>query len=129
MGTVNILECVRTTPSVKSFLNVTTDKVYLNKEWEWGYRENEELNGYDPYSKSKSCSELVTSSYLNSFLRIRMWQFLLQGLAMSSEVEISQRIGLFRIVSAQQLKRKILLSEILIRPDHISMCWNRLWHI
>ena len=48
MGTVNILECVRTTPSVKSFLNVTTDKVYLNKEWEWGYRENEELNGFDP---------------------------------------------------------------------------------
>lgn len=67
MGTVNILECVRLTPSVKSFLNVTTDKVYLNKEWEWGYRENEELNGYDPYSNSKSCSELVTSSYVNSF--------------------------------------------------------------
>lgn len=69
MGTVNVLECVRLTPSVKSFLNVTTDKVYLNKEWEWGYRENEELNGYDPYSNSKSCSELVTSSYLNSFFK------------------------------------------------------------
>ena len=69
MGTVNILECVRLTPSVKSFLNVTTDKVYLNKEWEWGYRENEELNGFDPYSNSKSCSELVTSSYLNSFFK------------------------------------------------------------
>lgn len=67
MGTVNILECVRRSRSVKSFLNVTTDKVYLNKEWEWGYRENEELNGYDPYSNSKSCSELVTSSYKNSF--------------------------------------------------------------
>ncbi len=67
MGTVNILECVRQTSSVKSFLNVTTDKVYLNKEWNWGYRENEELNGYDPYSNSKSCSELVTSSYKNSF--------------------------------------------------------------
>ena len=67
MGTVNVLECVRQTPSVKSFVNVTTDKVYLNKEWEWGYRENEELNGYDPYSNSKSCSELVTSSYINSF--------------------------------------------------------------
>lgn len=67
MGTVNVLECVRTTPSIKSFLNVTTDKVYLNKEWEWGYRENEELNGFDPYSNSKSCSELVTSSYVNSF--------------------------------------------------------------
>jgi CDP-glucose 4,6-dehydratase len=67
MGTVNVLECVRTTPSVKSFVNVTTDKVYLNREWEWGYRENEELNGFDPYSNSKSCSELVTSSYVNSF--------------------------------------------------------------
>jgi CDP-glucose 4,6-dehydratase len=69
MGTVNILECVRLNPCVKSFVNVTTDKVYLNKEWQWGYRENEELNGYDPYSNSKSCSELVTSSYLNSFFK------------------------------------------------------------
>lgn len=67
MGTVNILECVRLNPCVKSFLNVTTDKVYRNREWEWGYRENEELNGFDPYSNSKSCSELVTSSYKNSF--------------------------------------------------------------
>lgn len=71
MGTVNILECVRLNPCVQSFINVTTDKVYLNKEWEWGYRENEELNGYDPYSNSKSCSELVTSSYLNAFFRDR----------------------------------------------------------
>lgn len=69
MGTVNVLECLRLTDSVKSFVNVTTDKVYLNKEWNWGYRENEELNGYDPYSNSKSCSELVTSSYLNSFFQ------------------------------------------------------------
>lgn len=69
MGTVNILECIRLNSCVKSFINVTTDKVYLNKEWEWGYRENEELNGYDPYSNSKSCSELITSSYINSFFR------------------------------------------------------------
>lgn len=69
MGTVNIMECVRLNPCVKSFVNVTTDKVYLNKEWEWGYRENEELNGYDPYSNSKSCSELVTSSYMGSFFQ------------------------------------------------------------
>lgn len=62
IGTVNILECVRQSNCVKSFLNVTTDKVYLNKEWNWGYRENEELDGYDPYSNSKSCSELVTHS-------------------------------------------------------------------
>lgn len=67
MGTVNILECVRKYNCVKSFVNVTTDKVYENKEWDWGYRENENLNGYDPYSNSKSCSELVTSSYIKSF--------------------------------------------------------------
>ena len=67
MGTVNILECVRHSDSVKSFLNVTTDKVYLNREWHWGYREDEMLDGYDPYSNSKSCSELVTHSYKNSF--------------------------------------------------------------
>ena len=67
MGTVNILECVRNSTSVKSFLNVTTDKVYENKEWPWGYRENEPLDGFDPYSNSKSCSELVTHSYRSSF--------------------------------------------------------------
>lgn len=67
MGTVNILECIRNSKCVKSFLNVTTDKVYLNKEWAWGYREDEELDGFDPYSNSKSCSELVTHSYVRSF--------------------------------------------------------------
>ncbi len=67
MGTVNMLECVRTTPGVKSVLNVTTDKVYENKEWDWGYRETDVLDGYDPYSNSKSCSELVTHSYKKSF--------------------------------------------------------------
>ena len=67
MGTVNVCECVRENPCVKSFLNITTDKVYENKEWEWGYRENEPLDGFDPYSNSKSCSELVTHSYINSF--------------------------------------------------------------
>ena len=67
MGTVNICECVRLHPCVKSFLNVTTDKVYHNNEWVWGYRENEPLDGFDPYSNSKSCSELVTHSYKNSF--------------------------------------------------------------
>lgn len=68
LGTLNILECVRTADfKVKSLLNVTTDKVYENKEWEWGYRENEPLDGFDPYSNSKSCSELVTHSYARSF--------------------------------------------------------------
>ena len=70
MGTVNICECVRTHECVRSFLNVTTDKVYKNNEWAWGYRENEPLDGYDPYSNSKSCSELVTHSYINSFYDI-----------------------------------------------------------
>jgi len=67
MGTVNVLECIRKSDSVKSFLNVTTDKVYKNRAWEWGYREDEYLDGYDPYSNSKSCSELVTHSYKNSY--------------------------------------------------------------
>lgn len=67
MGAVNILECVRKSRCVKSVLNVTTDKVYQNNEWIWGYRENDPLDGYDPYSNSKSCSELVTHSYKNSF--------------------------------------------------------------
>lgn len=67
MGTVNVLECIRRSDSVRSFINVTTDKVYKNNEWEWGYRENEPLDGFDPYSNSKSCSELVTHSYKDSF--------------------------------------------------------------
>ena len=67
MGTVNLLECVRQHDCVKSVLNVTTDKVYKNNEWCWGYREDEPLDGFDPYSNSKSCSELVTHSYKNSF--------------------------------------------------------------
>jgi CDP-glucose 4,6-dehydratase len=67
MGTINILESLRTSTSVKSILNVTTDKVYENREWFWGYRENENLCGFDPYSNSKSCSELITRSYRDSF--------------------------------------------------------------
>lgn len=69
MGTVHVCECVRTHSCVKSFLNVTTDKVYYNREWEWGYRETDPLDGFDPYSNSKSCSELVTHSYIRSFFQ------------------------------------------------------------
>ena len=69
LGTVNILECVRKSDCVKSFINITTDKVYQNKEWEWGYREDEPLDGYDPYSNSKSCSDLITNSYKRSFFQ------------------------------------------------------------
>jgi CDP-glucose 4,6-dehydratase len=67
MGIVNLFEAVRNTKGVKSIVNVTTDKCYENKEWHWGYREYEPLGGYDPYSNSKACSELVTSAYRNSF--------------------------------------------------------------
>uniref|UniRef100_UPI001CEF7F79 CDP-glucose 4,6-dehydratase n=1 Tax=Treponema pedis TaxID=409322 RepID=UPI001CEF7F79 len=67
MGTVHILEAMRQCSSVQSFVNITTDKVYENKEWFWGYREDENLCGFDPYSNSKSCSELVTYSYKHSF--------------------------------------------------------------
>ena len=67
MGTVHLLEAVRNTSSVRAVVNVTTDKCYENKEWLWGYRENEPLGGHDPYSSSKACSELVSSSYRNSF--------------------------------------------------------------
>lgn len=70
MGTVNLLECIRIARvPVQSVVNITTDKVYLNREWCWGYREDELLDGYDPYSNSKSCSELVTHSYSNSFFQ------------------------------------------------------------
>lgn len=69
MGTVNVCECVRLSSSVKSFLNVTTDKVYRNEELDYHYKETDFLDGYDPYSNSKSCSELVTHSYINSFFR------------------------------------------------------------
>lgn len=68
IGTLNICECIRLSGSVKSFVNVTTDKVYDNKEWERGYTEEDFLDGFDPYSNSKSCSELVTHSYTRSFL-------------------------------------------------------------
>ena len=67
MGTVNLLEAARSCSNVRSIVNVTTDKVYKNNEWAWGYREDEYLDGFDPYSNSKSCSELVTSSYRKSF--------------------------------------------------------------
>jgi CDP-glucose 4,6-dehydratase len=67
MGTVNLFEATRHCKTVKAVINVTTDKCYENKEWIWGYRENEPLGGYDPYSNSKACSELVTSAYRNSY--------------------------------------------------------------
>jgi CDP-glucose 4,6-dehydratase len=67
IGTVQLLEAVRQTPSVRAIVNVTTDKCYENKEWVWGYRESEPMGGFDPYSSSKGCAELVTAAYRNSF--------------------------------------------------------------
>jgi CDP-glucose 4,6-dehydratase len=67
MGTVHVLDAIRQVPGVRSVVIVTTDKCYENREWEWGYRENEAMGGYDPYSSSKGCAELVTSAYRNSF--------------------------------------------------------------
>lgn len=67
MGTVHLLEAVRATPGVKAVVNITTDKCYENREWVWGYRENDPMGGYDPYSNSKGCAELVSSAYRSSF--------------------------------------------------------------
>ncbi len=69
MGTVNVLDAARYTDSVRAIINVTTDKCYENREWDWGYRENEPMGGFDPYSSSKGCSELISSSYRNSFFQ------------------------------------------------------------
>jgi|APSaa5957512535_1039671.scaffolds.fasta_scaffold69077_2 CDP-glucose 4,6-dehydratase len=71
MGTVNLLDSAKTTKNVKAIVNVTTDKCYENKEWHWGYRENEPMGGYDPYSSSKGCSELITAAYRNSFFNLK----------------------------------------------------------
>lgn len=82
MGTVNLLEAVRGTDSVKSVVNVTTDKCYENREWVWGYRENEAMGGYDPYSSSKGCAELVTAAYRNSYFNPDKYQT--HGIAIAS---------------------------------------------
>ena len=71
MGTVNLLECIRRSEHARSVVNVTTDKVYRNREWVWGYRETDELGGFDPYASSKACSELLTECYRNCFLAQR----------------------------------------------------------
>ena len=74
MGTVNLLEAVRQVASVRAVVNITTDKCYENKEWLWGYRENEPLGGYDPYSNSKACAELVTSAFRSSFFNLQDYE-------------------------------------------------------
>lgn len=74
MGTVHLLEAVRNTPSVKAVVNITTDKCYENREWVWGYRENEPMGGYDPYSNSKGCAELVSAAYRSSFFNANSYE-------------------------------------------------------
>ena len=81
-GTVNVLECCRQSDSVRVMVNVTTDKCYENREWVWGYRENDPLGGYDPYSSSKACSELVTAGYRKSFFNPEA--FALHGKSLAS---------------------------------------------
>jgi CDP-glucose 4,6-dehydratase len=82
MGTVNLFDAIRQVDSVKAILNITTDKCYENKEWLWGYRENEPMGGYDPYSNSKGCSELVTSSFRSSFFNPKEYKN--HGVALAS---------------------------------------------
>ena len=82
MGTVHLLEAVRQCPSVRAVVNVTTDKCYENKEWIWAYRENEPMGGYDPYSNSKGCAELITSAYRNSFFNVE--EYAQHGVALAS---------------------------------------------
>lgn len=82
MGTVNVLEAARNVSSVKAIVNVTSDKCYENKEWHWGYRENESMGGFDPYSNSKGCAELVTSAYRSSFFNPN--DYGLHGVALAS---------------------------------------------
>jgi len=82
MGTVHVLEAIRSCPNVRSALMVTTDKCYENREWIWGYRENEPMGGHDPYSNSKGCAELVTSAYRHSFFL--EGEYLKHGVALAS---------------------------------------------
>lgn len=82
IGTVNLLEAIRHTPGIKAVVNVTTDKCYENKEWHWGYREIDPMGGYDPYSNSKGCSELVTAAFRNSFFNEK--DYIKHGVAIAS---------------------------------------------
>ena len=114
MGTVHILECIRRSDCVRSFLNVTTDKVYENHQWPWGYRETDVLNGFDPYSNSKSCSELVTDSYKNSFF--------LDGRVAISTARAGNVIGggdfsADRIIAQRQWENQSLSGSYNVGPD------------
>lgn len=121
MGTVNVLEAARHTPSVRSVVNVTTDKCYENREWVWGYRENEPMGGFDPYSSSKGCSELVTAAYRNSF-------FSSEGSAAVASARAGNVIGggdwaLDRLIP--DIMRSIIENRpVLIRSPHAIRPWQ-----
>jgi len=120
MGTVHVLEALRYCPTVRSFLNVTTDKVYENREWVWGYREDERLCGQDPYSNSKSCSELTTFSYKNSFFNK---EDALGGGTLLAAVTF-RRTVLFRTACVPPWMGKRYYCEILSLSGRISMFWT-----
>ena len=128
MGTVNLLEAVRITTSVKSVVNITTDKVYLNKEQTAGYKEDEELCGYDPYSNSKSCSELVTYSYRKSFFAEKDASAI--STARSGNVIGGGDYAIDRIIpdcirALEQGKQVILRNPNSTRPyQHVLECLN-----
>lgn len=128
MGTVNLLEVLRECKSVKSIINITTDKVYLNNEWSWGYREIDELCGYDPYSNSKSCSELVTYSYKNSFYNSEDSPAI--STARSGNVIGGGDFAVDRIIpdcvrAAQKLENIIVRNPYSTRPyQHVLECLN-----
>ena len=92
-GTVNVLECCRLTDSVRVVINITSDKCYENHEWVWGYRENDPMGGYDPYSSSKGCSELITAAYRQSFFNPSTSQLLNLSTSKSSVALSSVRAG------------------------------------
>lgn len=125
LGTVNLFDAIRQVSSVKAILNVTTDKCYENKEWQWGYRENEPMGGYDPYSNSKGCSELVTTSFRSSFFNPKEYHH--HGVALAS-ARAGNVIGggdwaVDRLIP--DLMRSILRGEILkIRNPHSIRPWQ-----
>ncbi len=125
MGTVNLFEAVRKCKNVKAVINVTSDKCYENKEWVWGYRENEPMGGYDPYSSSKGCSELVTSAYRNSFFNLKDYH--IHGVSLAS-ARAGNVIGggdwaADRLVP--DCVRAILAGEkIIIRSPHAIRPWQ-----
>lgn len=125
MGTVNMLEAVRNCPSVRAVVNVTTDKVYENREWVWGYRETEPFGGYDPYSNSKACSELVTAAYRSSYFNPHDYDR--HGVAVAT-ARAGNVIGGGDWASDRLIPdclRAILLGEeVLIRNPHAIRPWQ-----